>query len=287
MIEWSREKTWIAGLTILVLTNVTALGGVAYNRSGEPDGTLVLTERELRLPYSRGLSRENSGISLVIEWRLLPTEYHEHEGRNYRGAAVEWLKETKLDELGFEVKWAVSTPESWSRLNRGVSRDSWLVLEYDGPAYQAMRERVRTFSETAQQLAGRNPEKEEFEERAARAKKQWIREQQRASRLFVIDAGLDPVMLRTQYPDTARYIIAVGQVRAVVNKTDDGEWEVQGYIQGLAVDTVNVPFAWRSVFEPLLGERSRSHEDSPHYRVTLAYGRGYEPWVVSVGEIEH
>lgn len=285
MIEWSRKQTWIAGLTILVLTNVAALGGVAYNRAGEPDGTLVLTERELRLPYSRGFSRENSGISLVIKWRLLPTEFDEHSGRNYRRSAAEWLKEAKLDELGFEVKGAVSTPESRSRLNRSLSRDSWLVLEYDGPAYQAMRERLRIFSETAQELASRNPEKEKFKERAARAGKQWNREQQGASRLFVIDAGLDPAVLRMQYPDPARYIIARGQVRAAVNKTDDGEWEVQGYIKGLAVNAVNVPFAYRSVFEPLLGERSRTHEDPPRYRVTLAYGRRYEPWVVSADKI--
>jgi hypothetical protein len=144
---------------------------------------------------------------------------------------------------------------------------------------------VRTFSETAQKLASRNPEKEAFSERAARAGKQWNREQQGASRLFVIDAGLDPAALRMQYADPARYIIARGQVRAAVNKTDHGEWEVQGYIQGLAVNAVNVPFACRSVFEPLLGERSRSHEDPPRYRVTLAYVRRYEPWVVSAEEI--
>lgn len=87
MITWSRKTTWIAGLMIIVLTNVIALGGVAYNRAGEPDGTLVLTERELRLPYSSGLARENSGLSLTIEWRTLQALRNGYPGYNNRCGA--------------------------------------------------------------------------------------------------------------------------------------------------------------------------------------------------------
>lgn len=287
MIGWSRKKTWIAGLTILVLTNVVALAGVAYNRAGKPDAMLVLTERELRLPYSRGFTRENSGINLGIKWRTLPIAPKEDSDRVYRGDGVEWLTETKLAELGFDVKGATTTLQSRSRFNRGLSRDGWLVLEYDGPAYQTMRERVEAFSAKEQKLASRNPDNQEFEKRAARARQQWEKEQQAASRLFVVDAGLDPAILRVQYPDTARYIIARGHIRAAVNKTADGDWEVRGYIRGLHVDSVNVPFAFRGVFEPLLGNRSGSHDDPPRYRVTLAYGRRHEPWIVSVNRIQH
>lgn len=287
MITWSRKQTWIAGLAILVLTNVVALGGVAYNRAGEPNGTLMLTERELRLPYSTGFTRENSGISLVIEWRTLPTVLNGQHGYNNRWAAVEWLDETKLDELGFKAKGAATTPESRSRFNRGLSRDIWLVLEYDGPAYQAMRERVRVFSQSEQELASRNPENEKLEKRAARAKKQWDTEQQGASRLFVVDAGMDPAMLRKQYPNKARYIIARGQVRAAVNKNADDNWSVQGYMQGLAVRSVSVPLAFRDVFEALLEDHSRKNEDPPRFFVTLAYGKRKEPWVVSAEKKTH
>ncbi len=287
MITWSRKTTWIAGLMIIVLTNVIALAGVAYNRAGEPDGTLVLTERELRLPYSAGSARENSGLSLTIEWRTLQAPRNGYPGYNNRWGAVEWLDETRLDELGFETGVAVMTPESRSRFNRSLSRDVWFVLEYDGPAYQAMRERVKAFSQGEQELARRNPGNEEFEKRAARAKKLGVVERQEASRLFVVDAGLDPAMLRRKYPDEARYSIARGQVGATVNNDDDDSWRVQGYIQSLAVESVNVPLAFRDVFETLAEESPRENEGLPRYSVTLAYGKRQGPWIVSAEKKKH
>ena len=52
----------IAAIALIVLTNVVVLAGVAYNRSGEPDATVTLTERELNLAGSWRLEdREDSG----------------------------------------------------------------------------------------------------------------------------------------------------------------------------------------------------------------------------------
>jgi len=50
----------IAALALIVLTNVIVLATVRHNRSGEPDATVTLTERELRL-WSN--SKENSAVS--------------------------------------------------------------------------------------------------------------------------------------------------------------------------------------------------------------------------------
>ncbi|HHJ16680.1 MAG TPA: DUF4824 family protein [Gammaproteobacteria bacterium] len=281
MIAWSRKHTWTAGLLILILTNVVALGGVAYNRMGEPEAVLMLTERELTRPYSSGFNRENSGISLVIEWRTLQRMQDGNPGYIGRWAAVEWLDETRLTELGFDANGAAATRETRSRLNHSLPREVWLVLEYDGPAYQAMLERVRAFSLAEQELAGHNPGNDELKKRAKRAKKLWDTEQQGASRLFVVDAGLDPSLLRKQYPDMARYVVVQGRVRAAVSNAAENKWLVQGYIQGLSVGSVNVPLGFRHVFEDSPGGHSRNNENPAHYLVTLAYGQRQEPWIVS------
>ena len=51
-----KGKIFIAGLAIIIVTNIVALAGVAYNRSGEPDAVVELTERELGLPYRYGMN---------------------------------------------------------------------------------------------------------------------------------------------------------------------------------------------------------------------------------------
>ena len=56
---WSRKYTLVAGLGLIVLTNAIALFGVVYNRSGAPEATLRLTQRELRTPYRWYGGREN------------------------------------------------------------------------------------------------------------------------------------------------------------------------------------------------------------------------------------
>jgi len=61
---WSRKHTLIIGIALMALTNAVALIGVAYNRSGEPESELRLTQRELAAPYWRGIDRESGGIEL-------------------------------------------------------------------------------------------------------------------------------------------------------------------------------------------------------------------------------
>ena len=43
--NWSRMHTTIAGVGLIVVVNAVALLGAAYNRSGEPESVLRLSER--------------------------------------------------------------------------------------------------------------------------------------------------------------------------------------------------------------------------------------------------
>lgn len=104
-----------------------------------------------------------------------------------------------------------------------------------------------------------------------------------ASRLFVADAGLDPVELRSRYSDPARYLIVRGVVRALWGRWIAAERrlipEYHGRIDQLLPDTIHVPLPQAGLLGPL---SSGADSSLPRYSVTLAYGRRYEPWVVSV-----
>jgi hypothetical protein len=85
-----------------VLTNAVALIGVAHNRSGDPDSVLVLTRRELQMPYRWWRVRENSGIDLRLLWRMDKEEIgDEIDAGNWyagTGGTAAWLGTAKLAE---------------------------------------------------------------------------------------------------------------------------------------------------------------------------------------------
>ncbi|MDF5995378.1 DUF4824 family protein [Pseudomonas aeruginosa] len=66
----NRRNALIAGSLLLLAANLAALGGVAWNRSGEAESKLVLSQRELQRNWSYGFwSEENSGVELRLELR--------------------------------------------------------------------------------------------------------------------------------------------------------------------------------------------------------------------------
>ncbi len=50
----NRRNALIAGSLLLLAANLAALGGVAWNRSGEAESKLVLSQRELQRNWSYG-----------------------------------------------------------------------------------------------------------------------------------------------------------------------------------------------------------------------------------------
>jgi len=95
---------------LVLVADAWVLVGVARNRAGQPDSTLELTERELRLVR---LGEENSGVALDLEW--------EGPRRRPPDAPPGWFDETKLRELGFD-------PGQLSRSS--LPKDAFVVLEY-------------------------------------------------------------------------------------------------------------------------------------------------------------
>ncbi|MBK9160772.1 MAG: DUF4824 family protein [Nitrosomonadales bacterium] len=268
MMKWSR--TLIAGSALILLTNAVALGGAGYNRSGDPESRLQLTQRELQHSTWRS-GKDNSGITLTLNWRF---EQAEDDSYNYgvyssRWGMPVWLDKAKLAELGFDVEELAGTEEVGRRNRREQSKEVMLVLELDGQSYQRHLQRARAYAEESKKLSAASPGNTEMQRRAEGAEKSFRHEQDQGSRLFVIDAGLDLQKLRAAYPDRVRYAIVRGLIQPTAISEQE-ETRIAGYVRELHAERINVPLAYRGLFG-----------NSTPFEVTVAFGKRLEPWIVA------
>jgi hypothetical protein len=112
-----RRKGLLLGAAVILMANAFVLIGVTRNRSGQPQQTIQLTERELPMD-SR--DKEDTGVSLRQQWRQPGTTN-----------PYPWLDRAKLESLGFDCEGALRDPK-----RRPIDRPAFLVLEYDGSAWE-------------------------------------------------------------------------------------------------------------------------------------------------------
>ena len=290
----------IAALAVLLLTNAVVLGGAAWNRSGAPEAKLALSQSELRLPFSRNgylFSREDSELALSLDWRI-ESEWKNNDSPYYSGsrwAPPLWLDADKMASLGFNM-----TPGEYG-LDRGdrLPREVFLVLEFHGGAYLRMLERaVQYQKEQVRKLedcttASKKPcPPREVADNLAAIKKNMN------SRLFVIDAGLDPEVLRSKYPDSTHYAIVRGKIQPSWGSGPEGKGtRLQGRVAELSVADIHVPNAYRAFFEDKAKEAqgvkstegaSQTLPSDPadekgstaeEFTAEVLFGKRYEPWI--------
>jgi len=273
--KWTSKTALIAGLALITTTNLVALGGAAYNRSGEPDSSLSVTQRELQPDHIGVYRKENSGLTLHLRWRVLQQaeirSVYAFDGAG--GGAPAWLDAAKMAELGFDRKIMVnrSAADAQWRHERQLPRDVLVVLELNGPVYQQALERARRAATEVESKNERGEGKKNAQEIIDRAER-------RSSRLFAVDAGLDRDALRAKYPDRQTYAIVRGQVRPA--------WEPSGKISGTLYDlsaaAINVPLEMRAAFDGALPPSyQRSMDEGPHFEAKVAFGQRLEPWLIS------
>ncbi len=260
---------WLAFL-VLFLSNIVVLYGVYLNQLDEPTSELILTQRELALPYR--YMKENSAISLSIVYRTVNTFRDGYLDYN----VPKWLNEMKLKELGFNT---VQYNDENSHRNRPI-KEVFLVLQYDGKAYgESLKLREEDLERKAALLyANKNSKKikRDFQE----AKKSLQREKISESRLFAVDAGLDYVLLRKKYTNKNQYIILKGIIRLIYKKN-----ELYGRIQELSVTNLHVPYEYKHIFKNIKRDSPKTSKH-PQYEVGIKYGSRYEPWIDSLNKIE-
>ena len=269
-------RLFISGFVLLLAVNVIVLLGVLANRSGKPEVIIELTERELALPYK--MNDENSGLSLSLDWRILPEikddSYQTYDFGGHWGSPA-WFNEQKIVELGFKIDMFTCPDLKSKRKKEPLPKDAYIVLEYDGNVYQEALKR-------AEQNSFKGAEKILEAERTSR------------SRLFAIDAGLDAAKLRERYADRSKFIILPGIVRLDCRYEKDKK-VVMGSISDIRVDKINVPLIYRKLFDSIMTyEQTGSYNNltsysrenkSPRYKVELAYGSRFEPWIQRVEKL--
>jgi hypothetical protein len=277
-------RTLAAGAALIVLANAVALTGVYFNRSGEPEARLTLSQRELGTPWGWPVPRDNSGLALQLNWRVNDGNAVEYSygGYGYHGGTPEWLDEPRMKALGFDTAAVAESSEGRRRFERQLPREALLVLELGGPAWQQALERARANAARHEAARLANADGREFAEKARRAQEQLKNEETRNSRLFAIDIGRDRAALRARYPDRGRYLILKATLRPRL-ETHDKKTRVTGYVSELAVQRINVPHALRPTLEPQLRKPPRTPGASDAvFEATVAVGQRLEPWIEAV-----
>lgn len=272
---WKRKYTLMGGMALILISNAVALLGVRYNRSGEPDSVLRLSQRELELPYWRGVDREGAMHELRLKWRTLAKDEKTYYG-TYGGQA-EWLDHKKLQALGFEVSPGNETPSGKRSVRRPISKLVYVALELDGGAY---REAVRRVQKLADKPTAQPDASVPSDSPAQRLK----REQTSESRLFAIDASLDSGELRNRYSDRTRYAIVRGRVHVYRTYTagrDAQPSQLDGYLSEVLNDRISVPREFLSKIDWQSRDSTGNRAAQPDLEVTLALGRRFEPWIVA------
>jgi len=253
-----KRPLWLA-LGIVLLSNAVALGGVWYNRSGEPEARLSLSERELQRVSSGWLADEGDTVTrLQLLWRRPGDDWQ-----------LPWLDAAKLRALGFAVG------DGQVELGRQPAREVWLVLELDGPSYRRQVEQVRQALSLAEAELQASPDSELLQQERDERRRRLEHEEQRASRLMLVDAGVDPEALRQRWPDRQRQVLLAGRIEPYRHSAQGG------YGASIRLDNgrLSVPHAYR---EQARGWTPAYQQSGFKAQVDVAFGRRHEPWVLGV-----
>ncbi|MDQ1329893.1 MAG: hypothetical protein QG578_155 [Thermodesulfobacteriota bacterium] len=296
---FSPTRLFISGFVLLLAVNIIVLLGISGNRSGKPEAVIELTERELAFLNTYETNDENSGLSLRLDWRIIP----EIKDDNYsfmRWGSPVWLNEQKLLELGFTIDTFTCPDKDSKKIKSPLPRDAFIVLEYDGNAYQEALKRSEMNLKKAEAALRANTEDKGLQNNFKEAQTSVEDERSKESRLYAIDAGLDAAKLRERYADRSKYIVLPGIVDLMCSY-DKNKSEIMGNITDIRIDRINVPLTHRNVFDSILAQDKYSKDEqtgfsnkfnyrargkkSPRYKVELAYGSRFEPWIQRVEKL--
>ena len=274
------RKFIIAAVILLLLTNVVVLAGVAYNRSGAPQVSIELTERELPIQQSFGATDENSGTALSVEWKMFdPDADPKYIPSSYETSP--WLNDAKLIELGFDIEKLKRNIDRYQYRTSHLTIEAILVLEYDGQTYREALALAESRAEALRNEVNDNPDDVNLATRYKNYSEQLTRLKQSRSRLYIIDAGHDIQTLIQKYADNDNYLFLRGEIGLRWN-----EDVIKGNIRQLSIQKLHIPLPFSQLLSGLAGEHRyypyKTTSIPPRYTVKLNIGNRLEPWIESV-----
>lgn len=290
--NWLRFVT-SAGL--VVLTNVFVLVGVAYNRGGEPEAEITLTEREAPLSYEAFRSEENTELALRLHWQSPAHRWHAF--RVESRSEPDWFNQARLEAVGYDCSLPLSDASAEQYYDKLLPREAFVVLGYGGEAWthwleQWAQDKVMMAKQVDKGKWSKN-DLERFNEAYERLPKT-------GSRLLAVDVGSDPIQLRQRYPEHDQFVIVRAEVRLYLvreGKSASSERHsayLRGEVTRLLIDDIHVPFELRTVLDTLSRAEAERHwtphvpfvrpdkVKEPRYEVTLRFGRRHEPWITAI-----
>jgi uncharacterized protein DUF4824 len=280
------RPAWI-GLAIIVGANVIGFGGVAYNRAGEPDAVLRLSERELRVPYS-DLHDENSGMTVEVVWcvdrpSISRREFAYLQSDCY-GREPEWLDSARVASLGFNVDVDPRVAKASEYYNRQLPKKAFVVLELGGAAYDSSIAALHDYVASQDSLLARHPDSTALQRQVQNTDERAKTIERESSRLFAVDVGRSIDVLRARYPDRSKFAIMRASVRPRI--VDYRKPRVGGVITDIAPVQLNVPHDLQAAFasvrmQPGPRVAGTASTSTPSLNVDVAFGKRLEPWILA------
>jgi hypothetical protein len=250
-------------VALIAVVNAAMLGSVAANRAGEPGALVTMTEREL--PMQMVSDRDSSQkLRLAGSWTYLPS---------WEPAPDEWFTAEKARMLGFSCRPSRIT----SYRTCGLPRRAYAVFEYEGLAWVRIADGLRRQMATAP--SGQTGEAEVYRVQNLQRQINF------GSRLAPVDASSDPAALRRAHPNRQRDLILPVVITAYTEIETDANRATGPTVHAqieLVTPTLVVPNQFRDQLAGIEPAGYGPVDHDPRYSISLAVGRHYEPWIVSI-----
>jgi hypothetical protein len=256
-----------------------------------------LTERELHWQKRWDITdKEDTGLYLTLKWSMPGFQSNRWDSTLKRN----WINIEKLKEMGFDTNFPLEDKKASRYYSHQLPRQAYVVLEFNGEAYQNwLKEARKRIEEVRQELSEeKKPEKKKILENNIR---DIEREMITHSHLFAVDGGRDPELLRKKYSDQSKYIItpAVFDISRhyTPRKKDEPKSTSKPYLSGwvrkLSIPIIHVTSNFRDFFRTSIKTHTLTYIPSnkmlsdvePRYQITLNYGQRYEPWIADVQKL--
>jgi hypothetical protein len=284
------RRGFVIALVVVAVVNIGVLGGVMRNRSGEPEATVLLDERELeRLP----VDRENSALQLRLRYQNAAFDEGPGAASAEDALAPRFLDEARLAALGFDCSASAADEGAASFYRSVLPRPAFIVFSIGGPEWERQ---VAAWQQRHGQRIEEQIARGDLTGQAINSARTEIAEApKRLSRLMPVDAGRDAATLRSAHPDRARFLILPGVVRLhFVERGQPGGPSVYGYLINVFPPLLTVPRELRAPLDALReppsdrrpgrapGRGLAMLDRAPRYEVKVSVGRALQPWISQV-----